>query len=379
MTITAQQPQAQEPPLQTGNVTPENELPADFNGASRDELLAALNGVDIANEGTPQPGEAKSPPTPEIVARVTKSDKTADANAAPQAAGAPPAAPDLENAPPLVREILERQAKQAERDAQARASQSEAARLVEDAKARAQQEADKIIADARAKADAEYRAKLAQVQDPHSMLQGLDVDARRRALETLALSPEQARLMKLEGELAELRKVAPAAQTALEEYKKIDQQRQEQMAAAQRAQTEQMYLGEVKDKAPTLRGIAEEAAAHLAKLGVTKSADSILLERGHAAADFINGVNAEAIRRGEKRVASVQEVVQYLEWEASRKASPPVAGGTAAKQPTAGRPGSRTVTNGSASERRASPKPIREMTAAEERQALIDVAEEAIK
>ena len=83
---------------------------------------------------------------------------------------------------------------------------------------------------------------------------------------------------------------------------------------------------------------------------------------------------------GGKQVAKPEEIAEYLEYELRDSSSGIATRPAAPKRPPMQRPnGSRTLSAASASERRASPKPFDDLNPREERAALIEAAEAAMR
>ena len=349
---------------QTAIVQPGN------TGPTRDELVAALDGIDL---DAPDPGaHAEKPPA-------------GDAGVPPPTTGQPagglppPAAPPAE--PDIVRLVRERDAREADR----LAKQSDGDRLLAEARA----QADRIIEEARQRADTEARATRDQFardlrERPLATIKGSGIDANRLVSDVVSEeSPEFRRTQALETEARAAREDArKATETSAATQKAIEAQDQ-RIAAWHRSQLEDQAVSIGAAQAPKFMAAVNAAVAAQRAVGFEVDARTIFLARAHAAADIIKASNG---------VASPANVVQYLEWWASQpatgaQAAPGTEGaGSPGAQgaPTTAATGkangtSRTLSAAGASERRSQPKPLDELSARDARAELAAIADEVLR
>lgn len=245
------------------------------------------------------------------------------------------------------------------------AERQEATDYAAQVRARAEQDAAKVIADARARATADYEAEMTARrarfrESPTSAIRELgfptedivDSVTREGTTEWKAIRAAEARAQAAEAKATE----AVAKASDFDKFRTSYEQQQH--TQAMRA-VEQQFLTE---------HAAVEKAPYLHK----RYDPGEILEKAHALANQWRAANVP-FDNG--------DVAAYLEHQArQRLAGVPVppqqvsGGGSVQKVRTNG---SRTLSAASGSERRASPKPLDEMSPEEERAALIEAAAEA--
>lgn len=315
---------------------------------SREELIAAVreaggaDSVDVEAEAAAAAARTGEAPAP-----------------APAAAGEP--APDPDE--PRIAGILRAREKAAQERAAARSA-------ADDMLAQARQESQRMIQDARAEAAreaaaekerlrAEFRANptatLRALGDPREISDAVMREGTPEAREMASLRAELEATKKQAGEVTDVRK-------QLDEFR--EGQRQEALQR-QIAEVKSTFLSQATtEKAPYLNARYEPEEIFARADNLAKKWRSGGLELGK---DFDHN-----------------DLVQYLEVESKKRISP-LGLATPAQQVSAGAPakepgnapkvpanGPRTLSAAQGSERRTSPKPIREMTAQEARDALIE-------
>ncbi len=340
------------------------------DGATRADLLAALEGVDLTVP--PEPGaDAPAPQTPPTGAPAAPTTQPASPGGA-----SPTPDPDAD-APDVVRQIRARE--------KAEQTRAEARTEAEQIRAEAKAEAERWRTEAREAGAREAReareAWAKQFREaPLAAIKGAGIDTARLVADVTGEDTPEFRLRRAqEDQLRAADERARKAEEAATAATTAVQTQAQQMAAWHRQQAEQQVIGLVKSDGQ-LHKAAEAASAALAAIGVAQSRDEILLARAHAAADTIKAAGG---------VASPANVVQYLEWETSRRLGSPngangttsaQGAGTTATEPTGRANGTtRTLSAAGASERRSAPKPIDELTPREQRDLLVAEAEAALR
>lgn len=332
-----------------------------LSGPGRDELVAALEGIDL---------EAAANETPE---QVQAAQAAADAA---KVAGTPPA--DDANVPEVVRLIRAREQAQKVRDE----GKSAAETMLAEARAQAEQIKAEMIAQAKAEAQAIARQQLEHLRSkPLEAIKQIgwntqdlvdqvtrEGDPQWQAMQALRAQQEQ-----FGNQVKTAEERATAAETAAKQYA-------EQIQLAQRAAAEQEFLGLATQQAPSVRKAAEEFARVASQNGMPMTAEQVMIRRAHEAADAIKAAG---------RVATPATVVQYLEYVTAQSMGGGAVGQVADttqqaaasqnSRPTGRANGTRTLSAAGASERRSAPKPIHDMSPAEERQALAEAAAEAMR
>lgn len=330
-----------------------------FHGASKEALLAELAGIDLAAEGlAPATGpgmrrDDEPPPPPAPVAPATGEP----APPAPPAAAAPEPPKPEDDEPEIARILRQRAEAQRAREAELNAGKTAAERLVEEARARAEAEAERILAAARARADAE----LATLRErPLDAIKRIGWDGNKLVDEVAREgTPEWRAQKELEAQNAAQAKRLEELAATVGGLTKAQEQFVEQQRAAGRARAEEIFLSHASaEKAPNL---------HL----LHGSPEAVLALAHKTAAEL-----------GLTDVASIPKIAQYLEYEAAKKVAAirgqgategqRQAGATSQQSPAGRANGSRTLSTSLASERRATPRPLDEMTPAEQRKALIE-------
>lgn len=283
--------------------------------------------------------------------------KTAAA-AAPKPNGSAPAEPAADPEEPKIAAIIRAREK-------AFAERQGADDYAAQRRAQADQEAARVLADARARATADYDADIAARRAKFRSTPGaairelgfstddiVDGVTREGTAEWRAIRAAEARAEAAEAKAASV----DAVKADFEAFKNTAAQREH---AAQVQAVERQFLTE---------HAAPEKAPYLHK----RYEPQEILQRAHALAN-------EWQKAGVPFANS--DVAEYLEHQARQRLAgvsvPPqqVSGGGSAQKVRAN--GSRTLSAANGSERRASPKPIDEMSPEEERDALIEAAAEA--
>jgi len=326
--------------------------------AGRDDLIAALEGVDLAAAAEETPEQVQAAQTKAAADAVAAADKPAE-----------------DNTPEVVRLIRAREQAQKVRDE----GKSAADQLLEQARA----DADRIRAEARETAQREAQAEIQR------QLAGLR-EKPMEAIQRIGWKPQDLvdsvvregdpQWQALQQIRAEQAKLAERAQTAEEKAASVEtlaKQQAEYWQQQQRAAAERDFVA-ISAQSP-IKAVAEQYVQAAKMLGQQLTVEQVLINQAHAAADTIKAAGG---------VASPQNVLQYLEYMAQQSAGDAAGSpsGTATqvatqtKQVPTGRAnGSRTLSAAGASDRRSAPKPIHEMTAAEERAALIEEANAAMR
>ena len=330
------------PATETTAVAPtEGERPADYGGAGRADLIAALN--EATEGGTPETS-TDAPATPDTPA----------AAPVPEAAPSDPAA--VPGEPKIAALIRAREAAQKEREAGV--SEAEALR------AAAREESAKILADARAAAKAEIEAERTRFRkqfadSPLKTFEEFGVDKKKLVDEVGMEGSAEWRAIQ------EARRDAEATRAELAELKAW---RAEQGEAAKKAQErEQQASLEAVNRTFLTQHATPEKAPLLRKLP-----EHVLLTWAHDTAAKWRAQNIPFVDA---------DVAEYLEHQlgGNGPSTSQQVGTASGSAPKGKANGSRTPSAAGASERRSSPKPIHEMTAAEERAALIAEYEEAAR
>lgn len=324
---------------------------SDWESVSDADLIAAAKeaggaeSVDVAAEEAAAAGGAPKPsPTP--------------AEAAPT------------DEPPIAAIIRAREKAFAERQ--------EAESFAEQRKRQAEQEADRILADARKRAADEYEREMQARQQrfresPSAAIRELgwkpdemvDAVTREGSPEWRAIRAAEERARAAEAKAA----TVDAVKSDYEAFKQTIAQRQyqQQVQAAEQTFLTQHASAE---KAPNLHKIA---AAIPNVPGVLRG-EALIVRMGHELAHQWKQAGIPFAN---------SDVAAYLEHQArsgslgQASASPPQVSGASGGQKVRPANGSRTLSPSLGSERRATPKPIEEMSPEEERQALIEAASEA--
>jgi hypothetical protein len=299
-----------------------------------------------------------------------------EAAAAAKAETAPAATPAEEEEPKIAAVLRARE--------EAFRKRQEAEDFVAQAREQAKADAERIrqeaIAEARKEAEAErqrlrdeYRANPTKAirslaEDPQDII---DAVAREG-------TPEWKEMRRLREELEETRQQAKTGASTAAEVKALREELQREREAAHVAQVRDQFLSQYASPEKTPK--AYEAAAQAA-LFTGKDPATLVFERSDAIA---RDWQKKGLVLGQD--FSFDDVANWLEREAKGRMlpnAPQQAGGVAASAagnaPKVLASGSRTLSAATGSERRTSPKPIAEMTAEEERQALIEAAREARK
>lgn len=315
--------------------------------SERDELMAAVReaggteSVDVDAEAV----AAGSAP-PEKAAAATTDGKPAEATDEPRIAAI---LRDREDAFKKTQAAEDRAARLL------RESEERAASIIAEAKERARLEHDQWLAEKRRRFQESPTEHIRSLGDPDRIADIIIQDG----------TPEARRALELEARIAkaeEKGQTADQVKAELEAMKAaIVRERQEQ----HEAQVRQLFMGSHanKDKAPYLhvRYDEDEIFTKANALATTWQKTGLVLGK-----DF-----------------DFDDVATYLEHDAKKRITaagviaPQQVGGAAPQNGAGTRPqglanGSRTLSAAAGSERRASPKPVSEMTPEEERQALMD-------
>lgn len=269
-------------------------------------------------------------------------------------------------AKPSIEDILRgREAKQEQRDLAA-----------ETERIRAEAAADREAAKREREEAAADRALLAKLKkNPVEAMKELGWTGEQFIEEvTREGTPEWKAMKRLEAENEALR----AKTEKFEQF--LDAQQKKELAAAERTQAAAQQA-ELKDTEQKFLSMVPEGSA----MRLLYDDDEIILQ-GHKLAYDLRQ------KSGGQLLASYEDLRDYLEKKAtqklakvlesrsgqpSEKSAPAQSSGSTKAAPQKPGTGSRTLSTSSASERRASPKPIREMSPAEEREALIAAAKAA--
>lgn len=323
------------------------------SGTSRDDLIAAVReaggtgSVDVEAEeraaaeraaaGSPEP-QAQTQAQAEEELRIANILKQREADFAAR-----------EKARNHAQEMIQR-------------AEQEAARIREEALAQVRREAEAERERLRAEFRSSPTATLRALGDPQEISDAVMRDG----------TPEARAMRQLEQRLAGVEQKASIAETVKQQ---IDQFRAEQQAEAQRQLAEQT-------RAQFLQVASREATPYL---NARYDADEIWLKGNEVAAHWRRGgmnLVPNGAPKGENDF-DFEDVAKYLDSDARKRIS--AAGLTPAQQVSAGAPakepgnapkvpanGTRTLTAAQGSERRTAPKPLHEMSPAEQRQALIE-------
>jgi hypothetical protein len=333
-----------------------------ISGPGRDELVAALEGIDL---------EAAANETPE---QVQAAQAAADAA---KVAGTQPA--DDANVPEVVRLIRAREQAQKVRDE----GKSAADTLLSEARAEGERIKAEMIAQAKAEAQAIARQQLEQLRSkPLEAIKQIgwntqdlvdqvtrEGDPQWQAMQQLRAQQEQ-----FGNQVKTAEERAKAAEEAAKAYTV-------QVEEAQRIAAEHEFMGlATADRAPSFRKAAESFVQSAKAMGLNVTHEQVMIQRAHEAARDIRKAGG---------VATPATVVQYLEYVTAQSMGGGAVGQVvdttqqaAASQnsrPTGRANGTRTLSAAGASERRSAPKPIHDMSPAEERQALAEAAAEAMR
>lgn len=298
-----------------------------------------------------------------------------DVNAEAAAAGQPPPKPAEPEAPadePKIAAVLRAREK-------AFAERQGAEDFAAQRRAQAQKEADQLIADARKRAADDYERELQArrqkfAESPAAAIRELgwktddmvDAVTREGTAEWKAIRAAEERARAAEQKAA----TVDTIKSDFEQYK----QQAAQAAQQQRVQAaEQQFITAhaSAEKAPTLHRIA----ASIPNVPGVLRGDALIVQMGHAIANQWSQAGIPFAN---------SDVAEYLEHQARTgalgapaSASPPQVSGASGGPKVRPANGSRTLSPSMGSERRATPKPIEEMSPEEERQALIEAASEA--
>ncbi len=308
--------------------------------------------IDAANEAAAPAAE-------------TKAEKKSGATAVADALGTDPG----DDAPEVlsIDDILKgREAKQATRS-KLEEQKADAARKVEEAQ-RKLEAADRREAEI-AKRESEYEAKMKRLKEsPRETFKDLGWDDQKVVDSMLTEgSPEGREIARQRKENEELKARVAKFDAFLEAQEKTQQE--SQRAAKERADHE----AGLAIRKSFLDMVPEESA-----LRTLYSDDDIATQANRIAYEI------RQKNRGEL-VASFEQIRDYLENKANERLAKIRSGTEQKSEPTKqaalqkSGTGSRTLSTSGASERRASPRPIRDMSAAEEREALIAAARDAVQ
>lgn len=350
--------QAAETTEQTTDTTQATD--AGISGPGRDELVAALEGIDL---------EAAANETPEQVqAAQAAADKAKVAGEA-----TPPA-----DEPEVVRLIRAREQAQKVRDE----GKSAAETMLAEARAEAERIKAEMIAQAKAEAQAIARQQLEALRTkPLEAIKQIGWNTQDLVDQvTREGDPQWQAMQQLRAQQEQIGNQVKTAEERAAAAEAAAKQHVEQLAMAQRAAAEQEFLGLATQQAPSVRKAAEEFARVASMNGIPTTPEQVMIRRAHEAADAIKATG---------RVATPATVVQYLEYVTAQSMGGGAVGQVADtsqqaaaaqnSRPTGRANGTRTLHAAGASERRSAPKPIHDMSPAEERQALAEAAAEAMR
>ncbi len=233
-------------------------------------------------------------------------------------------------------------------------------------RARAEQEADKLLADARRKAAEDYEAELNARrtkfrETPAQALRDLGFSTDELVDATVREgTPEWKAMRALERELAETRAKAGQAETVKADFDAFKRQFETNQQLAAKAEVEQRFLSQ---------HAAPEKTPYLHK----RYEPSEIVEKAHALANQWNAAGVAFAH---------SDIAEYLEHQARVRITgtstpPQQVSGVSGNATKVKANGSRTLSAANGSERRASPKPVDEMSPDEERDALIEAARDA--
>lgn len=307
-------------------------------------------------------------------ADIAREEQEAAARAAAAAEPAPAEAPKTEESPDRLTTILrEREERHKEQEAQ----RSRARNIEQEARDRA----DQILRDAQAKAQkviddqiAEHRAKFAS--SPTAALRTLGLDSQQAIDAVLAEGTPQARaLAEANQRAAKAEEIATKATSGVEEFQKWKKETEE---AAQRASYDQ-YLQTFltqhasEEKAPYLnaRFEPEQISARAVALAQEWANGGLTYAKDGAKSQYEfddSDVVAYLEKQSKERIAKLAPLTTPAANQVG--AGAPATGPGNAPKVSASSPRTLSATQGS--ERRAAPKPLTEMTPAQQRQALIE-------
>lgn len=325
------------------------EAPDDFGGPSRDDLIAAV--------------------------REAGGTDSVDLEAEAAAAGTPPPAkpePTTEEEPKIAALLRAREKAFAERQ--------EADTYAEQRKRQADEEASKIIAEAKKRAEEEWANEVAAKRRRFE-------ESPTEAIRSLGKNPDDiVNAVMREGtpEWQEFRRIQQELEATKAKASDVDKVKEE-LAAFRKAQDDerqQAYVHQVRtqflaehasaDKVPHLYREAATAAALL-----ETTPEDIVFDRA-------NRLAMSWQKSGLKLGVDFDrnDVAAYLEHQSKQRlaaagTTPQQVSGASGNAPKVKANGSRTLSAAAGSERRTSPKPLHEMTADEERDALIEEARKA--
>lgn len=299
----------------------------------------------------------------ELIAAVREAGGTEAVDVAAEAAAAGQPPPKVEppadgvdpDEPPIAAKLRAREKAFAERQE----AESYAARK----RAEAESEAQRIVAEAKAKAEMEHRAWLEEQtrrfrESPTEQLRAYAKDPQEIVDAVMREgTPEARALREMQKELAEAKSKAGVAEQVKSEFEAWKKQQADEKQQAQVAQIRDQFLTQYATK---------EAAPYL--------------HARYDAEEIFQKAHALAVQWRKADVAfDDHEIVAYLEHQSKKRftgLTPQQVGGAAAeaagKRPQSQANGSRTLSAATGSERRTTPRPLHEMTEAEQRQALID-------
>lgn len=354
---TQQQPQQPWEMPGTGNATPDNERPDDFRGTPRDELIAAVREaggtaeVDLEAEERDAAERAANPPPPKP-APAAPAQKTA-----PAAAETPD--PNAIAEPKIAAAIRARE--------EARKKVDEATDYSVQLRQQAETEAQRILADARRTATEQLQAERDRFlnryrESPTSALREAGIPTDKLVNDVnLEGTPEWQAIMEARRAGEEAKTELGAAKKQLDEltaWRKSEADRQQAESVA-RVQQQFLDTHATTEKAPFMHKRWEPSQ-------IFDECNKLAVEWQKAGIQFAHA-----------------DVAEYLEFKSRQRilgdaaAQPPQQVSGVAGQPAGIAPkvtkanGTRTLSAATGSERRAAPKPIREMTPEEEREALI--------
>ncbi len=246
------------------------------------------------------------------------------------------------------------------------AERQEAENYAQTRKQQAEAEGARIVEEARARAQAVHDAEIQRLRDqyrtsPTEAIRALGVPSQQIIDDvTREGTPEWQALKRMEAELAEAKTKAGAVDKVKADFDAYKQAQEQERIQAHVAQVKHTFLSTVAspEKAPYLhkRYDADE---------IFEKADRLAAQWRQAGIQFAHS-----------------DVAEYLEHESRKRlgaeaATPQQVSGASGNAPKVKANGSRTLSAANGSERRASPKAIHEMTDDEEREALIEAAREA--
>lgn len=312
--------------------TNEQNVAADTNEAA--ETITERDALIKAVEAVGEPAEAEASEAPKAAAK--EEPKPAEPDAMSKVGAVLRAREQAQK----IRDEAAEARKQLEADrAAVAAERAEAAKLKEEAA----RERDRILA---------LKSK------PLEAIKELGWDTKQLVNEVVREgTPEWQAQKRYEAQLQEQSEKLAKAEEFIKQQQDLAKQNEERQASYARQQTETQFLSLVPETS-ALRALYDEAE---------------IIAKGHAVA------NAYRNKTGE--VASLEELRDYLEEQAALRLSK-IRGEQPGKSESAAKPkanGPRTLSASSASERRTSPKPIKDMTPSEEYEALKAAAADAMR